>query len=176
MRSHLGQAIFNEALILPAGAERRRDPVDAVPINLNEAFFCWPRLRIAQAEKQIARGRRDGDAVRAIIGSGGITTGCPSPVSWIGILLQGVAARVRPGNDDAVRTDKGDDQVRQAGSLHDKNQTPESAGRGIIAAGHRAARIRLADGADDLTGRTGAGAAATGDFIPVNRVLLRVNR
>jgi propanediol dehydratase large subunit len=49
----------------------------------------------------------------------------------------------------------------------DGNETPETAGQGIIAAGHRAAGIRLADGAGDLIGRAGAGAAAAGDFIPV---------
>jgi hypothetical protein len=56
--------------------------------------------------------------------------------------------------------------------LHHGNEAPEAARERIIAAAHRAAGIRLADGADDLIRRAGAGAAAAGNFIPVNRIIL----
>ena len=48
------------------------------------------------------------------------------------------------------------------------------AGHGILAAAHRAARIGLADGAADGKNAAGAGAAAAGDLIPVDRVALGV--
>ena len=57
---------------------------------------------------------------------------------------------------------------RRAEGLHHGNETPKSTGQGIIPAGHRATGVRLADGAGHLIGRTRAGAAAAGDFIPVN--------
>ena len=64
-------------------------------------------LRISQAEEQISRGRRDGYAVRAVGGGDGITARCPTRrCSEIVVLLQRVAARVWPGNLDAVRPDK----------------------------------------------------------------------
>ena len=61
-----------------------------------------------------------------------------------------------------------DGQQRCAGSLQDGNQAPEPAGERIITAGHRAAGIRLADGAGDLIRRARAGTAAAGDLMPVN--------
>jgi hypothetical protein len=64
-------------------------------------------------------------------------------------------------------------RVGSPACLRDGNQAPETAGQRIIAAGHRAAGIRLADGAGDLIGRAGAGAAAAGDFKPVDAVCLR---
>ena len=66
----------------------------------------------------------------------------------------------------------GDDEQRRAGRLHNGNQAPEATRERITAAGHGDTRIRLADGAADGINAAGAGAAATGDFIPVNGVLL----
>jgi len=129
-------------------------------------------LRLLESEKQIPRRRSDGDAVRAVAGRDGIAAGDPAPASHAGILLQRVSARVRPGNLDAIWCDKRDGQVRQAGGLHHGNQRPEPAGERIIAAGHRPAGIMLSDGAADLIRAAGARAAAAGDFIPVNGVLL----
>ena len=58
---------------------------------------CFHRLRIAQAEKQIPRRRRDGDAVRGVDGCDGKTARRPTPrSSEIIVLLQCVTARVRP--------------------------------------------------------------------------------
>lgn len=108
------------------------------------------------------------DAVGAVGGGDGIATGCPATaVGQIAVLLQGVAAGVGPGNDDAVAR-MGDDQIRQAGRLHHGYQRPETTGQGIIPAHHRPARIRLANGAADGIYAAGARAAATGNFIPVD--------
>jgi len=92
-------------------------------------------------------------------------------------LLQGITARVRPGNDDAVARLR-DGQHWCPGGLHQGDETPKAAGEGIIAAGHCGAGIVLADGATDgINGaavRAGAGAAAAGNFKPVNRISLRL--
>ena len=63
-------------------------------------------------------------------------------------------------------------EQRRAGRLRHGNQRPEPAGERIVAAAHCAASIRLADGAGGRIDAAGAGAAATGNFIPVNGALL----
>src|SRR5476651_1239775 len=65
-----------------------------------------------------------------------------------------------------------DAQRRRAHGLHDGNETPESARDGILAVGHGTAGIRLADGAAHGILAVRAGAAAAGNFIPVNGVAL----
>src|ERR1017187_4622054 len=73
----------------------------------------------------------------------------PASARKIAVLLQGVAARVRPRDNDAV-AGMGDAQRRRTGGLDDVDQTPETAGQRITAAGHRTAGIGLTDGATDL--------------------------
>jgi len=75
-----------------------------------------------------------------------------------------------PGHNHLVPRRR-DAQERRAGRLH-RNQTPKAAGHGIVAAAHGGAGVRLADGAGDGIGAVGARAAAAGDFIPANGVLL----
>ena len=94
----------------------------------------------------------------------------------IAVGLEGPTGDRRWPRYDNLVAGSRDGQVGRAGGLHDGNRTPKTAGQRISAAGHRAAGVRLADGAGDLIGRAGAGAAAAGDFIPVNRVLLGVRR
>jgi len=67
-----------------------------------------------------------------------------------------------------------DGQGRRTGGLHDENETPKTAGQRIIAAGHRAAGLGLANGAGDLIHRPCAGSGATGNLKPVYGVRLRV--
>ena len=126
---------------------------------------------LLQPEKQVPRRRRDGDAARSVGGRDSVNARRPASARKIAVLLQGVAARVRPRNDDAVAS-MGDGQVGQSRRLHDGNKTPETAGQRITAAGHGAAGIRLTDGAADLVGAARAGAAAAGNFIPVHGVAL----
>ena len=58
---------------------------------------CSQRSGVAQTEEQIARRRRDGDAVRAVAGRDGVTTRRPTHRRGeIVILLQRATARVRP--------------------------------------------------------------------------------
>ena len=118
-------------------------------------------LRAAEAEKQAPSRRRDGNAVRAAgVGADGVAAGCPTPRrGQIAVLLQGEIGRVRPGDNDAV-AGMGDGQVGKPRRLHDGNQTPKAAGQRIIAAAHRAAGVRLADGAaDGILAAAGGGAA-----------------
>jgi hypothetical protein len=82
---------------------------------------------LLQAEKQISVRRRDGHAVRAVGGGDGISAGRPTAAGQIAVLLQSVAAGVRPRDDHAV-AGAGDDQIGQAGALHHGNNAPESAG------------------------------------------------
>src|ERR1039457_2432800 len=51
-------------------------------------------------------------------------------------------------------------------------ERPEAARHGIIPAVHCHARLRLANRAVDLIRSARAGAASTGDFIPVNGIIL----
>ena len=125
-----------------------------------------------EAEKQISRWRGDGDAVGAVGGGDGVTGRRPAAgCREVCVLLQGVASRGRPGDDDTV-AGMGDDEIWQARCLHDVDQTPEAAGHRITPSAHRAAGIGLADGAGDLVSRARARAAATGNFIPINGVSL----
>ena len=55
--------------------------------------------------------------------------------------------------------------------MHDGNQAPKAASNREGAAGHGGTGVRLADGAAEGILAIGAGAAAAGDFIPVDRVL-----
>jgi len=128
---------------------------------------------LLQPEKQIPNWRRDGDAARAVGGRDSVNARRPASAREIAVLLQGVAARVRPRNDDAV-AGMGDGQVGQSRRLHHGNETPETAGQRVTAASQRPAGIVLADGAADRIDAASAGAAATGDFIPVNGIALRV--
>src|SRR5215472_12236193 len=61
-----------------------------------------------------------------------------------------------------------------SGCLDDGVERPESASDRVIAAAHRPTRVVLADGAAERILPVGAGAAATTNFIPINRVALRV--
>ena len=139
----------------------------------NESKGRDKQLRMRQAEKQISRRRGDGDEiVRSVVGNA--AAGLPIGRRQNGILLQCPARRgIRPGNPHAV-TGMSDGQRRRTGGLHDGNKTPETAGRGIISAAHRNARIRLANRAADRILAVAARAATAGDFMPVNGVLLRM--
>ena len=128
-------------------------------------------LRVVQPEEQISRRRCDGDTVRAVAGRDAVTAGCPTAAGEGTILLQRVTARICPRHDDAVAGMR-DDEVGQACRLHHLNQRPETARDGIIAAAHRAAGVRLADGSADGELPVGARAAAAGDFRPVNGIRL----
>ena len=128
---------------------------------------------LLQPEKQIPRGRRDGDAVGAVGGSDGITARRPACRRGdVRVLLQGVSVGggIRPENFHAVRPIGNNQQFRHAGHLHHVDERPITAGDGITTAGQRPARIRLADGAAHGISPAGAGAAAAGNLIPVNRV------
>ena len=98
------------------------------PIIPNE----WISQLLLQPEKQIPRRRRDGDAARSVGGRDSVNARRPASAREIAVLLQGVAARVRPRNDDAV-AGMGDAQRRRTGGLHDVDQTPETAGQRITA-------------------------------------------
>src|SRR5262249_15245421 len=58
--------------------------------------------------------------------------------------------------------------------LDGDGQDPETAGDGKLAIGHHRAGIGLPDGAAELIHAAGAGAAATANRVPINRVVLRV--
>src|SRR5215469_9333351 len=58
--------------------------------------------------------------------------------------------------------------------LDDGVERPESASDRVIAAAHRPTRVVLADGAAERILAVGARAAATTNFIPINRVVSRV--
>ena len=142
----------------------------------------FPLPLLLQPEEQIPRGRGDGDAVRAVGGADGITASRPAARRrQIPVLLQGVAASGGPRHGDRVPTMRHGERW-QARRLHDGDQAPETAGqRIIIVAGHRptvhrAAGVRLADGAAHGISCSRAGAATAGDFIPVYRVALREKR
>ena len=62
-------------------------------------------------------------------------------------------------------------KVGAPGRLHNGNQAPEAARERINAASHRYAGVMLADGAADGINAPGAGAAAAGDLVPINRIL-----
>jgi len=129
------------------------------------------RLGILQTEKHIPRRRRDRDAIGAARRGDGIAVQSPR----IGIrkragLLQVVSACIRPGDDDAV-PGTGDAQLGQICGLDHSNQAPETARHRVLATGHCPARIRLADGAAHGVTSVAAGAAAAGNFIPVNGIL-----
>lgn len=96
-------------------------------------FAAWVS-GIGEAEERAARRRRDGDAVGAVgIGGDGITTRCPSRrCRQVAALLQGVYARVRPGNNDAV-ADLGDAQVGRGS--HDLNV------KGLLLGPHDGSRV-----------------------------------
>lgn len=67
----------------------------------------------------------------------------------------------------------GDSQSWRAVALHDGNQAPKSTDERIIAAGHRAAGIELADGTGDGVLAIGASTTTASNFIPVNGIILR---
>jgi len=136
----------------------------------------FPLPLLLQPEEQIPRGRGDGDAVGAVGGADGITASRPAARRrQIPVLLQGVAAGGGPRHGDRVPTMRHGERW-QARRLHHGDKTPEPAGQRISTSTHRAAGIRLADGAADLIGCARAGAAATSDLIPVYRVALREKR
>lgn len=58
--------------------------------------------------------------------------------------------------------------------MHYRNEAPEAAGERVAAAARDAAGLWLAESAGDLIWPAGARAAAAGDGVPVNRVLLGV--
>ena len=127
-----------------------------------------------QPEKQTARGRREGDGVRAVAG-GEAAARAPTgqrrrQVAALNKVPTGPSLPEHRNRITSVA------EVKRRGTrrLHHVHQRPEAARQRIIPAGHCAARIRLADGAADLISPAGAGAAA-GDFIPVNRVSLGAN-
>jgi len=134
---------------------------------------CFSVLGIAQSEKQIPRGRREVQIIRAV---GGCHAAAGYPVGGHGqviVLLQTPAGDSLPIDRHSV-AGTADIKRRRAGRLHHGNQRPKSAGERITATGHRPAGVMLADGAADLISAAGARAAATGDFIPINRVGLGV--
>src|ERR1039458_3829131 len=122
---------------------------------------------LLQPEKQISLGRRIRDAVV----DDGAEIVAPSRRGEIGVGLQCPAGHGWRPRHDGLIANVGDGEQRGAGGLHGVER-PEAAGHGIIPAAHCPAGVRLADGAADGKNAAGAGAAATGDFIPVNRVLL----
>jgi hypothetical protein len=146
----------------------------------SRTIYFWRIRRSAksplllQTEEQISRGRRDGDAlVRAVVRNGETARRPTVGRRKVWILLQHkTRGRRRPRHRHAV-AGMIDGQCRCAQSLHDGNQTPESAGHGKIPAAHRAARVRLSDGSAHGIYAARAGAAATGYFIPVNGIGLR---
>ena len=73
-----------------------------VPVQANGAG-AGGASGIGEAEEQTARGRVDGDAVGAVGGVDGVAARRPvCRGGEVCVLLQGVAAGVRPGDDDAV--------------------------------------------------------------------------
>jgi len=142
-------------------------------ISLLLSLSAFTSLRILQAKKQIAAGRRDGHAVRAVNSRDGTSIGAPTAAHQIGVLQQVIIARGRPRYHHAVWADIFDGQIGQTRRLHSGDDAPKAAGQGIVTAGHRAAGIRLTDGATQRIITAAARTAATGDFIPVNRVGLR---
>lgn len=122
-----------------------------------------------QPEKQIPRRRNNSDAVRAgdSIGINGIAAGRPAYAGQNGVLLQRVSAGVGPGDGNTVARMR-NREIWQAGGFDDGNQRPESAGQGIIAAGHRSASVVLADGAAEGVLPVGARATTASNFIPID--------
>jgi len=170
-------------MMLSAAKRRRRDifvespkPNPSSPVGATHLLTEYSASyisRIVQAEEQVARGRRDGDAARAAVGANRGDARRPTRrFGEIAVLLQGARRRVRPGDSDGVAR-MGDGQPGHSGRLHHGDEAPETAGHGVAAAGHCAARIVLADGAADGILPVAARAAAAGYFIPVNRVGLR---
>jgi len=90
---------------------------------------------LLQTEKQIPHRLYDGDAVRAVARADGVSARRPASTRQIAILLQGVTAGVRPGDDDAV-AGMGYAQVGHARRLHHGDETPETARDGIVSARH----------------------------------------
>ena len=133
----------------------------------------FPLPLLLQPEEQVARGRRDGDAVGAVGSVDGITTRRPAArCRKVSVLLQGVAASGGPRHGDRVPTMRHGER-RCARRLHDGDEAPETAGQGITTSAHRTARIRLADGAAHGICCARARAATAGNLIPVYRVALR---
>ena len=130
------------------------------------------RQLLFQPEEQIARGRRDGDAVCPVASRNGISARRPA-INWreVRVLLQGVAARVLPRYCDVVPNLR-DSQVRQSRRLHDGNQTPEATREGIIRTAYGCAGIGLANRAVDGIDPSRAGATTTGHFVPVDAASL----
>ena len=123
-----------------------------------------------QAEEQVSGGRGDGAEIGAKTICDGIAARHPTAGNrYIGILLQGVTARGRPEDFDAIGSNWLDDEFWHPGHLNHIDQAPETTGHGELSARHRRAGIVLADGAAHGESAAGAGAAA-GDFIPVHRV------
>ena len=132
----------------------------------------FPLPLLLQPEEQVARGRGEGDAVRAVGGADGITARRPAArCRQVSVLLQGVAAGCGPRHGDRVPTMRHGERW-QARRLHHGDKTPEPAGHGIISTAHRAAGVRLADGAAYGIASVRARAAAAGDLIPVNGIAL----
>ena len=126
---------------------------------------------MAQPEENIARRI---DEVQ-IVGSARLrrtAVGRPVGCAEIAVLLQIPAGDILPINSDGISA-VANEQRRRTGRLHHIDERPETAGHGIISPTHRAAGIRLADGATNLISAVAARAAAAGDFIPVHGIWLR---
>ncbi len=154
----------------PGGSERYASDQPRQVSGDKYVASCVSGIR--QAEKKISRRCGDGNAVGAV-GDTDAATGRPiGRQSEVVVLLQAPASYALPIHHHRA-AGLTDVKRRRAGCLRHGNETPEAASEGIIAAAHRTARIRLADGAGDLERRSRARAAAAGDFIPVNRIALR---
>src|ERR1035437_585221 len=132
------------------------------------------RLWMHEPVEAIARWRIDDDeAIRAVVVDG-FQWSDPVGRAQVCVLLQVPARRRRrPGDGGGVGGGAKDRQQRRAGRLYGVKR-PETAGERVIAAGHRAVGVVLADGAADLIRATCSCAPTTGDFIPVNRIALGV--
>lgn len=130
-------------------------------------------LSSLQSEEHISCPGCDGNAlVRAVVGNGEAVGWRPASRRRILILLQHKARRGRwPRNNDVVARMR-DGQGWRADGLHHGNEAPEAARQRITATTQARSGIRLADGAADRIPAVGAGAAAAGDFVPVNGVAL----
>ena len=135
----------------------------------------WPNpafcTSLFQAEEQVSGGRVDGAKIGAKTIGDGIAARHPTAGGGhVGILLQRVAAGGWPKDFDAIGAIRHDDEFWHTGHLYHIDQAPETTGQGELSACHWHAGIVLANGAAHGESAAGAGAAATGDFIPVHRV------